>query len=104
MPSAVIAVGRLGVGESGSAPGEKKKMMWAVVDAHLGPVAGDNQEGSGSHKATSSQHITCLKSGDRAHQHSFNVGGLLDASLLILRLTAKLKLNSVKRSSISLPC
>lgn len=61
MPNAVIAVGRPGVGESGSAPGEKtKKITWAM-DARLG-VAGVNQEGSGSHKASSSQHLTCLKS------------------------------------------
>lgn len=51
-------MGRLGVGESGSVPGEgeKKKIMWEV-DAHLSPAAGVNQEDSGSHKATTTQHI-----------------------------------------------
>lgn len=85
MPGAVIAMGRPGVGESGITPGEEKKIMWAV-DAHLGPVARVNQEDSGPHKATSSQHTTCLKRGNGSHQHSFNVSTLLDASLLFLYL------------------
>lgn len=55
MPSVFIAVGRPGVGESGRAPGEREKIMWAA-DTHLGPVAGVKQESSGFHKAASTQY------------------------------------------------
>lgn len=55
MPGAVIAVGGPGVGESGSAPGEEKQIMWAA-DAHVGPVARAKREGTRSREAT------CLRS------------------------------------------
>lgn len=70
MPSAVIAVGRPGVGESGSAPWGKKDYVGGGGSAWPSG-RGESRKAQGLTRPLLHS-ITCLKRGDGSDQHRFN--------------------------------